>query len=246
MNSQMPRGMAGMRIPVVSHPLRDGDEHDGHRRQLGSEVLEDLDELRHDLQHDEEEDADGEDDDGDRVDQGAFDLAAEGLVALLELGEALEDDFQGAARLARLDHVHVEAVERLRRLAHRLGQGRPALDLVADVDEAVLQRPRLALLFEDFQAAEDGQAGVLEDGELAGERGQGLHLHAADGEALSLLLDGFFLRRALPSLLHGDLRDEVAPQPDRRLRFVLAGRLDDVLDLLAGLVHRLELIGRHG
>ena len=65
-------------------------------------------------------------------------------------------------------------------------------------------------------------------------------------KVLPFFLAAFFSAAALAALLHGDLGDEVAPLPDRRLRFFLAGGLDDVLDLLAGLVHRLELISRHG
>ena len=200
----------------------------------------------HDLQHDEDEDAAGEGDHGDRVDQGALDLAAEGFGPLLELGQTLEDDFQGTAGLAGLDHVDVEAVEGLGGLGHGLGERGPAFDLVADVDQGVFQGPGRDLLFENLQAAQDRQAGVLQDGELAGEGGQRPLLHAAEGETSCRGWPAFFCAADLAALLDGDLRDEVAHLPDRGLGLVLAGRFDDVLDLLAGGVHRLELIGRHG
>ena len=100
------------------------------------------------------------------------DLALQRLGAFLELGQALQDDFQGPARLAGLDHVDVQAVEGLGRLAHGLGEGGAAFDFVADVDQRVFQGPRLGLLLEDLQAAEDRQAGFLEDGQLAGEGGE--------------------------------------------------------------------------
>ena len=149
------------------------------------------------MQHDEDEDADGEGDDRDRVDHGALDLAFEGFGPLLELGQTLEDHFQGPARLAGLDHVDVEPVEGLGRLGHGLGERGPALDLVADVDQGVFQRARRGLLLEDLQAAQDGQAGVLQDGELAGEGGQRLRLHAADGEASCPFLPAFFCAAVL-------------------------------------------------
>ena len=41
---------------------------------------------------------------------------------LLELGQALENDFEGTAGLAGLDHVDVEVVERLGLLGHRFGE----------------------------------------------------------------------------------------------------------------------------
>ena len=52
---------------------------------------------------------------------------------------------------------------------------------------AFFRAPGGRLLFEDLQAPQDGQAGVLQDRELAGEGGQGLRADAADGEGLALL-----------------------------------------------------------
>ena len=185
-------------------------------------------------------------DDEDRVDHGAADLALERLGAFLELGEPLEDDFQGAARLARLDHVDVQAVEGLGRLGHGLGERGAAFDFLADVDERVLQRAGLGLVLEDFQAAEDRQAGLLEDGQLAGEGGERLGVDAAQDEGLALLGAGLFLGRALAGLLDGDLGDEQALLLDRGLGFFLVCGLDRVPDFLSGLVHRLELKSWHG
>ena len=139
------------------------------------------------------------------------DLAFERLGAFLELGQAFQDDFQGPARLAGLDHVDVQAVEGLGRLAHGLGEGGAALDFVADVDQRVLQGARLGLLFQDLQAAEDRQAGFLEDGQLAGEGGQHLGVDAAEDEGLALLGPGDLLALPFAGLFDGDLGDEQAP-----------------------------------
>ena len=116
------RRHARQKIPVVVDDVRGGDQHDGHDGQFSVEVVEDLDERRHDLNHDEDEDADGEEDDGDGIDQGALDLASQGLGSFLELGEAAKNDFERAAGLAGLDHVDIEPVEGLGRLAHGLGE----------------------------------------------------------------------------------------------------------------------------
>ena len=89
------------------------------RRQLELEVLEDLLEHGHDLEHDERQDADGHHDDDDRVDHRAFDFALERFGPFQELGQARENDFQGTAGLAGLDHVDVQAVEALGALGHR-------------------------------------------------------------------------------------------------------------------------------
>ena len=187
MNSQNDDGNERDRPPEVVSRVRDVDQDAGDRRQIGLEVLEDLLERRDDLDHDEGQDADGDHDDDDRVDHRPFDLSLERLGALLELGQAAEDDFQRTARLAGLDHVDVQAVEGLGGLGHGLAERGPAFDLVADVHQAVLELARLRLLFENSQAAEDRQAGVLQDREIAGEDDADLRADAAQGE-LPLLL----------------------------------------------------------
>ncbi len=114
---QQHHGDAGNQVPVVDRQVRNRDQHERHRRQLGVEILEDLFERGHDLDHDERQDAHGHRDDDDRVDHRALDLAFERLGPLLELGQALQNDFQRTARLAGLDHVDVQAVEGLGALA---------------------------------------------------------------------------------------------------------------------------------
>ncbi len=76
-----------MMVEMVISTMRDGG-------QLGAEVLEDLLKRGHDLDHDERQDADGDQDDDDRVDHRPFDLAFERLGLLHELGQALQNDFQ--------------------------------------------------------------------------------------------------------------------------------------------------------
>ena len=112
------------------------------------------------------------DDDDDRVDHRAFDFALERFGPFQEVGEALENDFQGTARLAGLDHVDVQAVEALGALGHRFGERGAAFDFVAGVFERVLEPARLCLAVENPQAAENRQAGVLQNRELPGERGE--------------------------------------------------------------------------
>ena len=60
----------------------------------------------------------------------------------------------------------------LGRLGHRLRQRGTTLNLFAGIHQRVLQPPRLALFFQDLQAAENRQAGVLQDRQLTRERRQ--------------------------------------------------------------------------
>ena len=53
--------------------------------------------------------------------------------------------------------------------------------------ERVLEPARLGLAGENSQAAQNRQAGVLQNRKLARERGEVLRLDAADGEAALLL-----------------------------------------------------------
>src|SRR4029079_15711481 len=93
--------------PEPHRQIGGDDECHRHWRQLELEIVEDLLEGGHDLDHDERQDADGDRDHDARINKRAFDLAFESLGLFLEFGEALENDFQGAARLAGLDHIDV-------------------------------------------------------------------------------------------------------------------------------------------
>ena len=70
-----------------------------------------------------------------------------------------------------------------------------------------------------------------------------LGLGTTQSEGAFLLLPG---SRFGGPLLHLDLGDEVAHIPYGGLRFFLVGRFDNVLDLLAGCIHRLKLESWHG
>ena len=96
----------------------------------------------------------------------------------------------------------------------------------------VLEAARLGLAFQNPQAAQNRQAGVLQDRELPGEGGEiACELTPPNDEAALLLAAGL-LRGLLAALLDGDLGDEVAHLADRRLGFFLGRRFDHVLDLL--------------
>jgi hypothetical protein len=57
------------------------------------------------------------------------------LRALLEFGQALQNDFERTARFTRLDHVDVEVVEGLGLLGHRLGERASRFDIFNHTDQ---------------------------------------------------------------------------------------------------------------
>jgi hypothetical protein len=212
-------------------------------------------ELRDDVNHEDGHDDDGDDHDGDGVEHGGDDLALDFLGLFHELGEAVEDDFENAAELAGLDHVHIEAVENLGMLREALGEGAAALDGRGEVADNVFERGILLLFFEDAEAAQEGKAGVHESGQLTGESGEGfvsdatpeagdldLHVHAAAAFfALGAGAGGGFglLLALFPDLVHlDDFRREETHFLDAGDGFVLAGDFEGALGLLAASVHR--------
>jgi len=84
----------------------------------------------------------------------------------------LQNDFERTARLARFDHIDIESVERLGAFGHAFGERVARLDCFASIFERVFESPRFGLLAEDAQASKNGEAGVLENGKLAGEGGE--------------------------------------------------------------------------
>ena len=197
MKIQINSGVEEDDIEILDQEVAGRDQVDGHLRQGDAEVFEDRLELGNDEIEDEADDHAGDQDDHDRVDHGALDLPLEGLGLFLEVGQALKDDFEGTAGLARLDHVAVQPVERLGVLGERLGQRLAALDVLDHVPQRVLEHARLALALEDLQAAQDRQAGVLKRRELAGEGAKMLGRDLADRERLLLLPATLLGRRAL-------------------------------------------------
>ena len=107
-------------IEILDQEVAGLDQEDRHLGQRDAEIFEDRLELGDDEVEDEADDHAGDEDDHDRVDHGRLDPPLERLGLLLEVGQALEDRFEGTAGLARLDHVAVEPVERLGMLGRTL------------------------------------------------------------------------------------------------------------------------------
>src|ERR1700720_4338440 len=181
----------------------------GDQRQLAAQAGEQLGEDRDHLPQDDEDHEGGDDDDRHRVDQRRFHLALQ-LDRLLDVGrQALQDDVQDAARLARRDHVDVEVVEGLRMFPHRLGERRAGLDVGAHGMDHRLEGAVLLLIAEDLQALHQRQAGVEHDRELAGEDGDALLADAARDPGQQLDLAPLLADRRDLDLLapqHGDRR----------------------------------------
>ncbi len=107
--------------------------------------------------------------DRDRVDHRGLDLRLQPDVLLDVDGQALEDGVEDAAGLARRDHVGVERIEGLRVLPHGVGQGRPALDVLARLEDGGREPLVRLLLAQDVEALDQRQAGVDHHRELPGE-----------------------------------------------------------------------------
>ena len=116
------------------------------------------------------------------------------MTDLFDVGrQTLENGVENTARLAGSDHVDVEIVERLRVLAHRLGERRPALDVLPNLEDDLLEGLVLLLLTQDVQALHEGQTGIDHHRELPGEDRDVLGFHTAaefgQGDLLALFLD---------------------------------------------------------
>ena len=111
-----------------------------------------------------------------RVDHRALDAALD-LLLLLDLDrDTVEHRVEHAGGLAGLDHCNVEPAEHLRVPRHGLGQQRTRLDLLANVVDHDPQRLVVALLLEDHERRDDGEAGLDHRRELAREHLQRLRL----------------------------------------------------------------------
>ena len=157
-----------------------GSENDlRDHRQVLIGVGEHFLELRNDENHQEDQDGDGDEHDDHRIDHGGDDLVFELLGLFLILGETVEHDFEHTAEFAGLDHVHIELVENARVLGQGLGEGGAALDVLGECRNGGAQHGMRLLFLKHGEAAQEGQAGIDERGELARENHQALRFHAA-------------------------------------------------------------------
>lgn len=240
----------------AAEPLAHVDEPDGEGGHVGVEVVEDLNELGHDEDHDAQHDDAGDADDRGGVDHRADDAGFEPGGFFEKLGQAGEDEVEHTADFAGGDHLGVEDVEGLGVFGEGVAERGTRRDVFVDVLEGVLHEAGLLLLLEDGERAEDGQAGVLQGGELAGEEGEVLLADPADvdGHAAGLLLAAGPLGGAatpaaaatLLDLLLADGGGEEALALDACERFFVVGGGDGALLRLAGVVEGFELVGGHG
>ena len=131
-------------------------------------------ELGNDIDHEDAQDAGGDNEHGDGVEHGGLDLALDLLGLFHELGEAVQHHLQHAAQLAGLDHVDEEPVEDLGMLGQALGEGAAAFNRHGQLADDRLEGRIPFLLFEHAQAAQQGQPGIHQRRQLAGESGEDL------------------------------------------------------------------------
>jgi len=172
------------------------------------------------------------------------DSSLESLGFFSEVGEALEDGVEHTADLAGADHVDVEFVEGLGVFCEGLGEGHAAFDVVCDGYEDVFEGAGFELAFEDFERADDGESGVLEGGELAGECGELSGADSADGYGF---FSGFCGAEHPGAAVHFlfDAGGKEFLRANFLDGFFLVDGVDFALNGLSLSVHSLEAIRRH-
>ncbi len=178
--------------------VAEGDDDARREREFftrAEQPHEDRLELRDDEDQDRGHDENCDDDHGRRVDHGGDHVAAQFDDLLDEGREALENDVENTARLARLDHVDEELIENLRVARHGDGQGRSFLHVLAGLRQDLLEKFVLLLARQNVETLHERQPGVDHHGELARKDRQLFRLHFAapaelrHGDLAPLLLD---------------------------------------------------------
>src|SRR5271157_2379308 len=181
--------------PEMTHEGAEADDEAGPQRERNSQSDKKVGEDRHHPLEQRAHDQAGEGDDGYRVDQRRLDGGAQ-LDCLFHVDrQALEDDVENTAGLARLDHVGGQVVEDGGILAHGISQRRAPFDGGPDPEQGFLKAGVLLVGAENLQALHQRQAGVNHDGKLAEEHRNFLDFDLAaakrgQGKFLALLPDG--------------------------------------------------------
>ena len=217
-------GDQGHGPPFFNHKVRDGDHALGNAGQVRAQVPEGRGKGGDGLHHDDDEDDDGNHNDHNGIGQGAGNLCL-GLGGFVKIGiEPAEAQLQGAGLLTGPDGL--DKGDRQGRAVvfeaggQRIASGHILGNLIEDVPQLLVG----SLLGNHLHAADNGQAGGEDDGELGADHGQvlvlDLHLAQIPVQALGFL-----------DLLNGGDDGAGAPQLGHGLVFIIG--LDDAGDLLA-------------
>ena len=120
--------------------------------------VEDAHEHRDDEGDQADQDAEGEGQHDGRVGHGRLDLAAQRVVLLELVGDAVERLLEHAAGLAGADHGHVQRGEDLGVLLERVGEGEARLDVLAHRADRLAQHRVLDLVLEHVERPQERHA----------------------------------------------------------------------------------------
>ena len=232
----------GEQEPEFNHTIGDRDQQLGRDGQVDFKFLEHRLKFGNDENHDEGQDQYREDHHHHRINQSPDDFGFQRLGAFFELRQTLQNQLQRPTGLTGLDHVDVQAIEYLGRFTHRFGKRRSPFNFIADIDQCIFQRTWFGLGFEDFQAPQDRQSRILQNGKLPGK---GHHLFTAGATECKCLTAIFAGSIFFVGLLYRDLCDKVAHGADRGLRLILSLGINDIANFLTLRVHRFELKSWH-
>ena len=161
-------------IDWVRTPRLARQHKQGEARHLDAHAGENLLELGHHHDHQQNHDAHRHDEHGDRIKERGLDLALDLLRLFGKFREAFQHHFQHAAQFARLDHVHEQAVENLGVLREGLGKRAATFNRQRQFAENFFEHGAAFLLFEHAQSAQERQTRVHQRRQLPRERGQDL------------------------------------------------------------------------
>ncbi len=167
---------------MVLDGLADAEDELGEAGQflaVAQGAFKDFLELRNNHDHQNAHDGGGHDHDGAGIEHGGDDFALDLLGLFHEFGEALEHHFQHAADFAGFDHVDEETIKDLGMLGQRLGEGAAAFDGNGQIAQNVFQVGAFFLFLQHAQAAQQGQSGLHQCGQLPGEGAEDLGFDAA-------------------------------------------------------------------
>ena len=191
-----------------------GDDDSRGKRKVHAEACKQRGENRNDFPEQQGDNAPSDGQDADRVDHGRFHRSLQ-LDVLFDVGrKPLEDGIENTARLARLDHVHVQRIKNLGRAAHGGRERSATFHLGARAGQHFLKDLVFLLASKNLKTLDERQTSVNHDGELARENSQllGVDAPAKCGDVELLPLLGHFCGRDLLTL-----------QDVRQFRFVRRG-----------------------
>jgi len=159
----------GNQDDIVAHEIGKPDDDAGSERKLGAGLGQDGSQIRNDVNHEDNGDANQADENENRIDHRPLNLGDHVIILFRFIGQIIQDLVQLTRGFAGTDDIDEKVGKNLRPLSQGIRQERAAFDFESDFREQILKGDILGLVDQDEQGFNDRHVSGNHHRKLAGK-----------------------------------------------------------------------------